>query len=162
MQGTICLRSKNKHATANPLAAQISRKCRLVDFFVILLFVYEISKILLNQNDYYQAINDSTEKSDSGIFVDFMLERILDALKQRQGTKLGGVNDGVNDGVNGGVNEVEMVYAYIRQHPGLRANAIAEALSLPKRTLERHLGQLKKGSRIEFRGAPKTGGYHII
>ena len=61
MQGTICLRSKNKHATANPLAAQISRKWRLVDFFVILLFVYEISKILLNQNDYYQAINDSTE-----------------------------------------------------------------------------------------------------
>ena len=111
-----------------------------------------------NQNDYYQAINDSTEKSDSGIFVDFMLERILDALKQRQGTKPGGANGGVN----GGVNEVEMVYAYIRQHPGLRANAIAEALSLPKRTLERHLGQLKKGSRIEFRGAPKTGGYHII
>ena len=83
-----------------------------------------------------------------------MLERILEALKQHQNINAGGVN--------GGVNEVEMVYAYIRQHPGLRANAIAEALSLPKRTLERHLGQLKKGSRIEFRGAPKTGGYHII
>ena len=37
-----------------------------------------------NQNGYYQAINDSTAKSDSCIFIDFMLERILDALKQHQ------------------------------------------------------------------------------
>ena len=109
-----------------------------------------------NQDGYYQAINDSTAKSDSGIFVDFMLERILEALKQHQDTNAGGINGGVN----GGVNELEAVYSYIRQHPGLRANALSEALSLPKRTLERHLGQLKKNGRIEFRGAPKTGGYY--
>lgn len=109
-----------------------------------------------NQDGYYQAINDSTAKSDSGVFVDFMLERILEALKQHQNTNAGGANGGVN----GGVNELDAVYSYIRQHPGLRANAIAEALSLPKRTLERHLGQLKQSGRIEFRGAPKTGGYY--
>ena len=109
-----------------------------------------------NQNGYYQAINDSTAKSDSGIFIDFMLERILDALKQHQDTSVGGVSGGVN----GGVNELDAVYSYIWQHPGLRANAIAEALALPRRTLERHLGQLKKSGRIEFRGAPKTGGYY--
>ena len=109
-----------------------------------------------NQNDYYQAINDSTAKSDSGIFIDFMLERILEALKQHQETTVGGVTGGVN----GGVNELEAVYSYIQQHPGLRANAIALALSLSKRTLERHLRQLKEDNRIEFRGAPKTGGYY--
>ena len=81
-----------------------------------------------------------------------MLERILDALKEHQKTIVGGVN--------GGVNELETVYSYIQQHPGLRANAIALALSLPKRTLERYLRQLKDASRIEFRGAPKTGGYY--
>ena len=96
--------------------------------------------------------DNSTAKSDSGIFVDFMLERILEALKEHQNTTIGGVN--------GGVNELEAVYSYIRQHPGLRANAIALAMSLPKRTLERHLRQLKNASRIEFRGAPKTGGYY--
>ena len=105
-----------------------------------------------NQSDYYQAINDSTAKSDSGIFVDFMLERILEALKEHQNTTVGGVN--------GGVNELEAVCSYIQRHPGLRANAIALAMSLPKRTLERHLRQLKNASRIEFRGAPKTGGYY--
>ena len=77
-----------------------------------------------------------------------MLERILECLKQHQETTVGGVN------------ELEAVYSYIQQHPGLRANAIALALSLAKRTLERHLRQLKNASRIEFRGAPKTGGYY--
>ena len=51
-----------------------------------------------------------------------------------------------------------MVFAYLKEHPGLRANALAEGLSLPKRTLGRHLGQLKKDGRIEFKGAPKSGG----
>ena len=96
--------------------------------------------------------DNSTAKSDSGIFVDFMLERILEALKEHQNTAVGGVN--------GGVNELEAVCSYIRQHPGLRANAIALAMSFPKRTLERYLRQLKDASRIEFRGAPKTGGYY--
>ena len=85
-----------------------------------------------------------------------MLEQILEALKEHQKTTVGGVNGGVN----GGINELETVYSYIQQHPGLRANAIALALSLPKRTLERYLRQLKETSQIEFRGAPKTGGYY--
>ena len=93
-----------------------------------------------------------------------MLERILEALKQHQETTVGGVTGGVTGGVNGGVtggvNELEAVYSYIQQHPGLRANAITLALSLSKRTLERHLRQLKEDNRIEFRGAPKTGGYY--
>ena len=105
-----------------------------------------------NQNGYYQAINDSTAKTDSGAFIDFMLARILEALQQHRDIDSGGVN--------GGVNELDMVFAYLKEHPGLRANALAEGLSLPKRTLERHLGQLKKDGRIEFKGAPKSGGYY--
>ena len=74
--------------------------------------------------------------------------------------KDGGVNGGVNGGVSGGVNEIDAVIAYIKEHPGLRTNALTAGLSLRKRTLERHLGQLNKEGRIEFRGAPKTGGYY--
>ena len=110
-----------------------------------------------NQNGYYQAINDSTAKTDSGVFIDFMLERILEALRQHRDIDAGGVNGGAN----GGANDREAVFVYIKEHPGLRANALSEGLSLPKRTLERHLGQLKKDGRIEFRGASKTGGYYL-
>ena len=50
---------------------------------------------------------------------------------------------------------------YIRKHPGCRANEISEALSIPFRSVQRRLGALKKKKAIEFRGAPKNGGYHL-
>ena len=111
-----------------------------------------------NQNGYYQAINDSTAKTDSGIFIEFMLEHILEALQQHRDKDVGGVNGGVN----GGVKEMDIVFDYIKKYPGLRVNALAEALALPKRTLERHLGKMKQDGKVEFRGAPKTGGYYIV
>ena len=108
-----------------------------------------------NQNGYYQAINESTAKTDSGIFIDFMLERILDALRQHR-------DSGASGGANGGANEIDLLLEYIKKHPGLRANALAEKLALPKRTLERQLGKLKKEARIRFVGPTKTGGYYVI
>ena len=38
-----------------------------------------------NQQGYYDAINRSTEATDSGIFVNFMLQEIYNTLKNRQG-----------------------------------------------------------------------------
>ena len=45
------------------------------------------------------------------------------------------------------------------KHPGYRANQISEALGIPLRTLQRELSRLKACGQIEFRGAPKNGGY---
>ena len=63
------------------------------------------------------------------------------------------VNVGVNVGVNG-------LLPYIQSHPGQRAGDIATAFKLTQRTIERWLKQLKEDGLIEFRGAPKTGGYY--
>lgn len=109
-----------------------------------------------NQQRYYEAINASTEASDSGIFIDFMLQELLQALKEHQ-LLPGGVNGGVNDGVT-----PEEVSEFIRRNPGLRANAIAAALAIPVRSLERHLKRLREENVIEFRGAPRNGGYFRI
>ena len=106
-----------------------------------------------NQQQYYQAINASTNAGNSGIFIDFMLHQLLQALQLHQGAPLGGVNGGVIDGVNA-------VWEYIRYHPGSRANAIADALNIPPRTVERYLKQLKPDA-IEFRGATRNGGYYL-
>jgi ATP-dependent DNA helicase RecG len=38
---------------------------------------------------------------------------------------------------------------------------MAAALGRPLDTVEKQLRRLKKGGRIEFRGAPKTGGYYV-
>ena len=63
-----------------------------------------------------------------------------------------------NGAVFGGVNPV---LDFIMKHPGIRANQIAGALGIPLRTLQRELSRLKSCNQIEFRGAPKNGGYWI-
>ena len=103
------------------------------------------------QMEYYQAINASSAKNDCGIFIDFMLKEILNALKIH-------TTGGVNGAVSGGVNPI---LDFIYQYPGCRANAIAEKLNMPLRTAQRRLSELKKGNKIEFKGAPKSGGYFV-
>ena len=101
-----------------------------------------------NQDKYYQAINKSTEANDSGIFIDFMLREILNALR-RHVTAQENIDD-----------PAEAIFRYIKNNPGVRAGMLAEKLSISRRTAERHLQTLKKAGRIEFRGAPRNGGYH--
>jgi predicted transcriptional regulator len=77
----------------------------------------------------------------------------------------GGVNGGVKSnegGVNGGVNLEELILELIVQQPGIKAPAIAEELQKSLRTTQRYLKMLSDGGRIEFRGAPKNGGYYQI
>ena len=98
--------------------------------------------------EYYQAINASSAKNDCGIFVDFMLNEILNALKQHiSGTSIETDNP---------------VLDFILHHPGCRANQISTALNIPLRTLQRELSRLKGAGKITFLGAPKNGGYFTI
>lgn len=61
-------------------------------------------------------------------------------------------------GVNGGVNTL---LTFLADHPGRKTAEIRQALEIPQRTLERWLTRLKAQGLIEFRGAPRTGGYFI-
>lgn len=70
-----------------------------------------------------------------------------------------GVNVGVNAGVNVGVNSL---LQHIKDNPGQRAGEMSFAFSVTRRTIERWLKQLKDQGQIEFRGAPKTGGYFSL
>ena len=110
-----------------------------------------------NQKAYYNALNRSTHEANCGVFIDFMLEEILRTL-QAHSPSACRRSGGVNGGVSGGVNEV---LEYIRKHSGCQGREIAEALSMPRRSVERHLSGLKKTGVIEFRGAPKNGGYWV-
>lgn len=65
---------------------------------------------------------------------------------------------GVSGGVNGGVGQL---LVYLQANPGKRASELAEPLNTSLRTIERWLKQLKEKDQIEFRGAPKTGGYYL-
>ena len=97
------------------------------------------------QMEYYRAINASSTKNDCGIFIDFMLKEILNALKQHTS--------------GASIETDNPVLDFIIHHPGCRANQISTALNIPLRTLQRELSHLKGAGQIEFRGAPKNGGY---
>ena len=106
-----------------------------------------------NQLAYYQAINDSTQAADSGIFIDFMTTEILNALKLHKGEAVGTANGTLNDISN-------QILAFIAKNQGVRANVISQELHIPIRTLRRYLKKLSEND-IAFNGSSKTGGYFI-
>jgi len=61
-------------------------------------------------------------------------------------------------GVSGGVKKL---LEFIEENPGLTAKAISEAMDTPLRTIERWLKALREQEKIEFQGAPRTGGYVV-
>ena len=73
----------------------------------------------------------------------------------------GGVNGGENE-MRGGVNLEELLFDAIRNNPGLNAPTLAEMLQKSLRTVQRYLKLLTENERIEFRGAPKNRGYHVV
>jgi len=76
-----------------------------------------------------------------------------------------GVSERVSEGVNQEVRGDEInkglntLIKLISENPGMRAPQIAESLSVPLKTIERWLSQLKGQGKIIFAGGPKTGGY---
>jgi len=66
---------------------------------------------------------------------------------------LGGVKGG------GGKPEIRLL-DYIRANPGCNTPKIVSELNLPTRTAQRYLKKLADEKKIEFRGAPKNGGFH--
>ena len=79
--------------------------------------------------------------------------------------RVNGNNDRVNDRVK---NEEEgnqeglrhCLYAKILQNPGKKSKELSLLVNKSVPTVSRYLKLLKVANQIEFRGAPKTGGYY--
>ena len=63
-------------------------------------------------------------------------------------------------GVNVGVNEA--ILAALVADPTLTAAALAARLGATKRTIERHLAELKAAGRLRREGAPKNGRWMVV
>lgn len=139
--------------------------------------------IIKNIDDFFSGYSNPTSRELMRIYKDLELvehlgsglNRILEAydkdsfvMKQnymknifyKNETPLNGVvSGGVNGVVSGGVAEL---LEFIQTNPGLRANELSKHIDTPLRTVQRWLKQLKDENKIEFQGAPKTGGYVVI
>ena len=96
-------------------------------------------------------------------FVRFIRDRVCETQKELlrlMGESIAIDDEGVNvkndEGVNEGVNLLRQV---VKSNPGKRANELATLIGKSVQTVERYVRALKDNGEIEFRGAPKTGGY---
>ena len=109
-----------------------------------------------NQQAYYNAINKSSFLADSGPFIDFMLEEILNALIDHQGKSNTDIAD--EKGLN---YQQERVLGYLRADKHMTAAKIAKDLDMSARQVERMLADLKAKGIIRREGANRNG-YWIV
>ena len=109
-----------------------------------------------NQQAYYNAINKSSYLADSGSFIDFMLEEILNALIDHQGKSNAEIAD-----EKGLSHQQERVLGYLRADKHMTAAKIAKDLDMSARQVERMLADLKAKGIIRREGANRNG-YWIV
>ena len=66
-----------------------------------------------------------------------------------------------DDRVNDRVNFADEILLLVEKNPGLRSKDLAVLAGKSIPTLSRFLKSLKDNGKIEFRGAPKNGGYFV-
>ena len=109
---------------------------------------------LINQHqaEYYQAIRESTVKSDCAPFIEFMLAVIAKTLIEVQSTTR------VETQVETRVKTPEQILALLKKNPYLTLAEIASHLERSPSTIERAVAKLKQQQKLTYHG-PKKGGY---
>ena len=101
------------------------------------------------------------EYTDWGNAVKVTVRRISKKLEASDGAAEGSskYSGPVKGPVKGPVTGPERLLGIIKQNPGLRKAALADLSGLSMRTVKRYVETVLV-KHVEFRGAPKTGGYY--
>ena len=99
-------------------------------------------------------------------FILFVRDRVVETqreLLRLMGQSIAIGDEGVNAKADEGVNEgVKLLLSAITRTPGKRANELATYIGRSVQSVERYVKVLKDAGEIEFRGAPKNGGYYPL
>jgi Fic family protein len=159
-----------KFVFIHPFIDGNGRLARLLMNMALLRNEYSIALIpAILRHEYIAALE--LAHTDDHRFREFIVDRIIatqfDLLRLLVNS--GGVNlpnGGVNPEIenkNGGVNSMEQqITEILRKMSGLNAPAIATTLGKSLRTTQRILKKLCDNGKIEFKGAPKNGGYFLL
>jgi len=108
-----------------------------------------------HQQDYYKAIQDSTDANDSGIFVEFMLSVISEALNQHN------ENDNVNDNVKLTDAQRKILEA-VQQSPSITQAELSALIGMTVANINRNMKKLQSFGLIKRIGSDKSGYWVVI
>ncbi len=109
--------------------------------------------VYANQQEYYNAINASSTAGDCSIFVEFMLDKILGALKDVQNVE---VETPVAETIHLTARQ-EKIIAALKKNNFLTEKELAEKFAVTPRTIERDLAKLQQNGTLERVGSKKDG-----
>lgn len=115
--------------------------------------------VFANQEAYYDAIQKSNDMAQSGPFIEFMLQKILNALTAHQGEHVKDVHDKLHDKMHDKMQEILNV---IREDPRVSAPTVALILGVSERLIRSYFAKLKEEGYIERIGSNKSGYWRII
>ena len=122
-----------------------------------------------SQQQYYDAIAESSDRTDCGPFIDFMLGEILKTLKQHQGIPIqeGGVPDKVPDKVpdnypSGLSRTAKDILRLIRNNPYITSAELGRVTGISERMVRKHIATLKAAGLIKRIGGNKGGHWEIF
>lgn len=113
-----------------------------------------------HQDDYYLAIRQSTQQTDSAPFIEFMLQMIFDAITEAKTSEAEGLNAGLSEGLK--LSDVDkVILAFIEQGRYMANAQLAEKCGKSQSTIERRIKFLKGARLITRIGAKKTGYWQV-
>ena len=113
------------------------------------------SMVRRHQEEYYEAISRSTANGDSGIFIEFMLGAILEAVRNSAITN---TIDSIH-GINGTEKRLLFLIAEGEFYTAAEASLL---MGVSKRTIERSLASLKNKGLIVREGSDKSGNWKVL
>ena len=103
-----------------------------------------------HQEQYYQAIEKSSDLGESTPFIEFMLEVILEAIKSS-----------VKDSVISSVNTEDKILNHFKQNPNSTIKELAIILDLTTRAVEKQIAKLKEEGKLKRIGSARQGYWEV-
>lgn len=104
-----------------------------------------------HQEEYYQAIENSTNLGESTPFIEFMLEVILESIQSS-----------VKSSVKSSVNTEDKILILMKQNTIITMKQLAQVLNLTQRAVEKQVAKLKDEGKLKRVGSARKGEWEII
>ena len=109
------------------------------------------SIIKSKQNEYYKVLQKAGEEADSSVFVEFMLEVILETIQNVP-----------KDDPKNVPNREKEILTQIKNNRKISINELANILNVSPKTIKRDIEKLKKENKILRVGSSRSGYWQIL